>query len=88
MILCRDDLCRNFSSLPLPSKIRVHGGQLSKGLELTLHPCSKKYLRNLLASSELDFTVLNLETSEQKSVPRNYVLFMPETNQHVKISRA
>lgn len=36
----------------------AHGGQLSKGLELTLQPCSEKYLKSLLASSELDFTVL------------------------------
>lgn len=74
-ILCTDDLCRNFGSLPLPSKIRVHGGQLSKGLELTLQSCSEKYLKSLLASSELDFTVLVYKNLRTKICPKKLCPF-------------
>lgn len=85
-ILCTDDLCRNFTSLPLPSKIGVHIGQVSKGLELTLQSRSEKYLKSLSASSELDFTALICKPQNKNLSQEIMSFFMPEPNQYVKIS--
>lgn len=74
MILCTGDLCRNFGSLLLPSKIRAHRGQLSKGFELTLQPSSEKYPKSLLASSELDFTVFISGNLRIKIYPKKLCL--------------
>lgn len=75
-ILCTDDLCSNFCSLPLPSKIGVHEGhdELSYRLELTLHPRTEKYPESILASTKLDFTVL-IWSPQKKPFPRNVCPF-------------